>query len=303
MAMAIKASLDEQEEKDLQVVLEESRTTNTNGAREHATPKSQQRPLPAELSSDTDDDLYADFTPSRLDTALRFANTGLQVVNQTTPPKASASRTNSKSENYLSVPAKPETMEIDDENEEDDLEEVIPYESAIRQPSQPELSQPGSPSRSTPASEQVQPVEPLESPLPLPAAGLPATPRSPERILPSVLDDLEVMSDDDDTWPIQGTVDPNDAKEAGQRQHEEGWDAAQEMNVIEEENDFARFAAQVKGRDLDAVRQEIDNEIRQLNKERKAAMRDSEDVTQGMVAQIMVCLLVGSLVQPLIVSI
>ena len=69
---------------------------------------------------------------------------------------------------------------------------------------------------------------------------------------------------------------------------EEGWDAAQEMNATEEEGEFARFAAQVRGRDVESVRQEIDHEIRELDKQRKAAMRDSEDVTQAMVAQIMV---------------
>ena len=62
----------------------------------------------------------------------------------------------------------------------------------------------------------------------------------------------------------------------------ESWDAAQEMNAHEEEGEFARFAAQVRGRDVNEVRKEIDEEIRQLNQQRKAAMRDSDEITQEM---------------------
>ena len=60
------------------------------------------------------------------------------------------------------------------------------------------------------------------------------------------------------------------------------------MNAHEEEGEFARFAAQVRGRDVNEVRKEIDEEIRQLNQQRKAAMRDSDEITQTMIAQIMV---------------
>ena len=66
------------------------------------------------------------------------------------------------------------------------------------------------------------------------------------------------------------------------------WDAAQEMDVEAEEGGFAEFISQVKGKDLDTVREEIDAEIRQLNKEKKNAQRDSEEMNQQMVAQIMV---------------
>jgi DNA excision repair protein ERCC-5 len=67
------------------------------------------------------------------------------------------------------------------------------------------------------------------------------------------------------------------------------WDAAQEMDVEAEEGEFAEFLSQVKGKDLDTVREEIDAEIRQLNKEKKNAQRDSEEMNQQTVAQIMVC--------------
>ncbi|TFK49959.1 PIN domain-like protein [Heliocybe sulcata] len=71
---------------------------------------------------------------------------------------------------------------------------------------------------------------------------------------------------------------------------DEGWDAAQEMDPATEEGEFARFISQVKGRDLKDVRSEIDAEIKTLNEQRKIAMRDSEDITHQMVAQIMTML-------------
>jgi len=69
---------------------------------------------------------------------------------------------------------------------------------------------------------------------------------------------------------------------------EDSWDAAHEMDPHAEEGEFARFISQVKGKDLDDVRREIDEEIKTLNRQKKAAMRDSEDITQQMIAQIMV---------------
>lgn len=71
---------------------------------------------------------------------------------------------------------------------------------------------------------------------------------------------------------------------------EETWDAAEEMDPHAEEGEFARFISQVKGKDLDTVRHEIDEEIRTLNQQKKAAMRDSEDITQQMISQIMLLL-------------
>jgi hypothetical protein len=68
----------------------------------------------------------------------------------------------------------------------------------------------------------------------------------------------------------------------------EDWDAAQEMDPIAEEDEFAKFLSQVKGKDLGAVQQEIEQEITSLNQQRKAASRDSDDITQHMISQIMV---------------
>ena len=70
--------------------------------------------------------------------------------------------------------------------------------------------------------------------------------------------------------------------------HEEGWDAAQEMDLHAEEDEYTRFVSQMKGKDIDTVRREIDDEISELNKQKKSVMRDSEDITQQMISQIIV---------------
>lgn len=72
--------------------------------------------------------------------------------------------------------------------------------------------------------------------------------------------------------------------------HDRDFDAADEMNPQAEEGEYAQFLARVKGQDLSVVQREIDEEIRTLHKQSKAALRDSEDVTQQMVNQIMVML-------------
>jgi DNA excision repair protein ERCC-5 len=76
--------------------------------------------------------------------------------------------------------------------------------------------------------------------------------------------------------------------EVGTSHVDESWDGAQEMDLHAEEGEFARFVSQVKGRDLEEIQREINDEIQSLNQQRKAAMRDSEDITQHMISQIMV---------------
>jgi len=93
---------------------------------------------------------------------------------------------------------------------------------------------------------------------------------------------------------LRGLLDPDDSFDQGpsgeQDQEHEDFDAAQEMDPDAEAGEFARWMSQVKGRNLDDVRKEIEQEISVLRKERKAAMRDSEDITGQMIAQIMVSL-------------
>ena len=81
---------------------------------------------------------------------------------------------------------------------------------------------------------------------------------------------------------------PTAGPSTGETRAEEGWDAAQEIDPNAEEDEYTRFLSQVKGKDIDAIRREIDDEIRELNKQKKNAMRDSEDITQQMISQIMV---------------
>ena len=69
---------------------------------------------------------------------------------------------------------------------------------------------------------------------------------------------------------------------------DQSFDAAQEMDPHAEEGEYVRFLSQVRGKKIEDVRREIDEEIKSLNQQRKAAMRDSEDVTQQMINQIMV---------------
>jgi len=92
----------------------------------------------------------------------------------------------------------------------------------------------------------------------------------------------------------RGLLDPDDSLDQGpsgdQDQEHEDFDAAREMDPDAEAGEFARWISQVKGRNLDDVRKEIEQEINGLRKERKAAMRDSEDITGQMIAQIMVSL-------------
>jgi len=58
--------------------------------------------------------------------------------------------------------------------------------------------------------------------------------------------------------------------------------------MVAEQDDYARFMASIRNRDLNEVRGEIDDEIRVLNNQNKVAMRDSDEITQAMVAQIQV---------------
>jgi DNA excision repair protein ERCC-5 len=92
----------------------------------------------------------------------------------------------------------------------------------------------------------------------------------------------------------RGLLDPDDSFDQGppaeQDQEHEDFDAAREMDPDAEAGEFARWMSQVKGRNLEDVRKEIEQEISSLRKEQKAAMRDSEDVTGQMIAQIMVSL-------------
>jgi DNA excision repair protein ERCC-5 len=122
------------------------------------------------------------------------------------------------------------------------------------------------------------------------------SPGTPPTLLP-----LDDDSSDEDAVPWSRSPSPFDATrptDAGPSEPRQSraavatadWDAAQEVDAPGEENEFARFVAEVKGRDLRQVQEEIDEEIRILNQQKRAAMRDAEDVTGQTVAQIMMML-------------
>lgn len=66
-------------------------------------------------------------------------------------------------------------------------------------------------------------------------------------------------------------------------------------DVAAESDDYARFVASIKHRDLNEVRGEIDDEIRVLNAENRVAMRDSDEITSSMIAQIQASLFPSSI--------
>lgn len=73
----------------------------------------------------------------------------------------------------------------------------------------------------------------------------------------------------------------------GQDQDQEDVDM-NAADMAEEQDDYARFLSSIKNRDLNEVRTEIDDEIRILNGQNKVAMRDSDEISLAMVAQIQV---------------
>ncbi|KAI4518714.1 PIN domain-like protein [Schizophyllum commune Loenen D] len=99
----------------------------------------------------------------------------------------------------------------------------------------------------------------------------------------------KTMDEDEDLVNDQDEDQGGPAEEQPEQPHDD-FDAAHEMDATAEEGEFARFLSQVKGRDLASVRSEIDDEITSLRQQRTAAMRAAEDVTQQMVAQIMIML-------------
>ncbi|KZP00582.1 hypothetical protein CALVIDRAFT_280525 [Calocera viscosa TUFC12733] len=93
-------------------------------------------------------------------------------------------------------------------------------------------------------------------------------------------------SDDEDEIMWSRSPSPTGAPGEESQQPPEDWDAAQEMDPEAEENEFAQFMSEVKGKDIGTMQREIDEEISTLNQQRKAALVASEDITLQMVTQI-----------------
>ncbi|KAL1696908.1 hypothetical protein GGG16DRAFT_120544 [Schizophyllum commune] len=179
------------------------------------------------------------------------------------------------------------TTEPMSSDEDDEMEEVpvpsaeparIPSPSSKRTPppirrSPSPIHRPPSPIH-RPSRTRQSPIpspSPVNSPAPIPHAS-PLPSPSPIR-----------------TFGVNAPRLPSPSPEQPDQPHDD-FDAAHEMDATVEEGEFARFLSQVKGRDLASVRSEIDDEITSLRQQRTAAMRAAEDVTQQMVAQIMIML-------------
>jgi DNA excision repair protein ERCC-5 len=110
-------------------------------------------------------------------------------------------------------------------------------------------------------------------------------------------EDKEEDEDDQIEWsksPSPGPVSrpPLQPAQSGETIPSEVEDNDEDMapaEMVAEQDDYARFMASIRNRDLNEVRGEIDDEIRVLNNQNKVAMRDSDEITQAMVAQIQVC--------------
>ncbi|CAG8446218.1 1758_t:CDS:10 [Ambispora leptoticha] len=53
--------------------------------------------------------------------------------------------------------------------------------------------------------------------------------------------------------------------------------------MVEENSEFARFMSQLKHRDLNEIRRELENEIETLNQQQRREMRDTDELTQSMI--------------------
>ena len=284
------------------------------------------RPVSPSRDSSPEDNFYMDYpTPTRLETALSIANAAGSSRNQLYPSQSVPGSTLFGKPTLLTGPSNQPQMPVSLLSSDDEVTMVATSrvgndQSGLLQ--RPEFRRHVTPEQ--PASSSIVPMSIDESdddddmeevpvPFPLhstmhdnpPHVASPRLDGSPSPFLPLVPPIEEVQ----DVSPFQGPVIvPQDADlnndplfiisrtpspEAQDLRPPsppiaEDWDAVEEMDIQAEEGEFARFISQVKGKDLSSMRKEIDDEIKALNEQRKAAMRDSEDITQQMVSQIMV---------------
>ncbi|KAI0034241.1 hypothetical protein K488DRAFT_46003 [Vararia minispora EC-137] len=261
-----------------------------------------------------DDDLYI---PNRLETALAIANAGPVPVHLVTPQKPLSSgefgqrillksfaKDTDEDDDMeeVEVPAAvPVATDLPSDEEDEDMEEVVPIAPAFSQDvhSDDSLYEDVPPISSTQSMQQSfdqllsPPLAPLSVPSRTPVPQIPALVRHPLPVLasPTLSENFDVFEE----WsrspsPVLDGAPVTSATDLSSKQADDAFDAAKEMDLQAEEGEFAQFIAHVKGKDLATVRREIDEEIRALNQQRKAAMRDSEDITQQMINQIMVML-------------
>lgn len=280
-------------------------------------------------SYDDDDDLYA--SPSRLETALSIAGTGAPrstsgryaqqstqslfgtpslLLPQKIPVRPSSALSPYKNsmdgvttmpskEPPLSPPSKPSPpppefdrhlADVVESDGDEDMEEIVAVSStsaSLGSIFPPALSPPPPMNGDNREGYARKSGPPVRVSSPAPTVPSPEARVSEENIDHSAIEWSRSPSPADE-------LSTNDMSAVGRKtEEEESWDAAQEMDPHQEAGEFARFISQMKGQDLDTVRDEIDEEIRELNRQKKAAIRDSEDITQHMISQIMVRALSG----------
>ncbi|KAG1750845.1 hypothetical protein EDB19DRAFT_2009468 [Suillus lakei] len=305
LALAIQASL-------------EDHTAHYKTSTPPATPQSK----PALRLHDSDEDLYA--SPSRLETALSIAGAGpirrpSGTLHDLPSQSAFGKAALLVSPKIASRPM-PFIQLLSSESDEsmDDVLPVQPVEVPHRSPSPVAISAHAKPPQSPKVLQEaaqdsdddmeevtviddghVQKIAKSPVPAVISAPELPKISERPSRPSTSsvVASEARIPESDDESdiaWsrspsPVHGGA-PESTGQGATSAAAETWDAAEEMDPHAEEGEFVRFISQVKGKDLDAVRHEIDEEIRTLNQQKKAAMRDSEDITQQMISQIMLLL-------------
>jgi DNA excision repair protein ERCC-5 len=226
-------------------------------------PASASTPSPLVISDSEDDDM------EEVDVSIPTASKDKETAIPVTP--------------FESEPA----PDLEESEGEDDMEEVETVVPRLALPVE-EPQVPPSLSNSPKASpEVIPPLEHNKAPLFVSSrSSSPVREDGPtaawEDLVNNTLSTVDVISHEPDYEPEVGNSRTEVVDE------EEPWDAAHEIDPHAEEGEFARFLSQVKGRNLNDVQKEIDDEIKVLNDQRKAAMRDSEDITQQMISQIMV---------------
>jgi DNA excision repair protein ERCC-5 len=303
---------------------ESNLTKNVTSTSQNKPTSSTTRPISTSRDSSPEDDFY--LAPTRLETALSIANAAASSRVQSSPSQSVPIPTLFGRPTLLVGPSKQPQILAPLSSSDDEIKMVAT--SSVRNDRTffsgllqgPEVLRPVTPKQAAPSlpisiedddddMEEV-PVLPLHNtthdstplivacprPDKSPSPFLPLVPSTEEvQNVPSVQGPVIVPQDADLThdplFIISRT--PSPSHEAADLRPlsppiAEDWDAAEEMDVQAEEGEFARFISQVKGKDLGSVRREIDEEIKALNDQRKAAMRDSEDITQQMVSQIMV---------------
>ena len=302
-------------------------TKNVASTSQNKPTSSAVRPVSPSRDSSPEDDFYMDYpAPTRLETALSIANADGSSRVQLSPsksvsgsilfgkptlltglsnkPQIPASLSSSDDEITMvatstvsndrtfplqrpeirreATPEQPASslivpMSIDGSDDDDDMEEVpVPPLHNTMHDKLPHVASPRSDESPSPSLPAVPPIEEV---------------RDVSSFQGPVIVPLDADLNNDPLFIISRT--PSPSHEAQDLRPPsppiaEDWDAAEEMDVQAEEGEFARFISQVKGKDLSSVRKEIDDEIKALNEQKKAAMRDSEDITQQMVSQIMV---------------